>query len=159
MELYTTIYSLPRSVLGGGTCRELRRSVGRSVVSANHPWRRPMLGCTDLVHPWLRGLPGVSWRHPKVVWMVPHIGRCGWRSPNAPLTCLPSILSRFGDPRSSFAWVQRLVTFGVCFLWLVGPWIHGRGHMDTIFTLDDEPSLNQHLGCLQSVFLASGMDW
>ena len=76
-----------------------------------------------------------------------------------PLARLSSILSRFGAPRSTFDWVQSLVRFGVCFLLrFVGPWIHGRGHMDTISTLDDEPSLNRHLGCLWSVFLASGMD-
>ena len=143
----------------GGTCRELRRSLGRSVASTDLPCHHPTLGCSDLVHPSLWGLPIPGWRHPKVVWMVPHVSQHGWRSPNAPLARLPSILSQFGDPRSSFAWVQSLVTFGVCFLWLVGPWIHGRGHMDTIFTLDDELSLNRCLGCLQSVFLTGGMDW
>ena len=74
-------------------------------------------------------------------------------------TRLSSILSRFGAPRSTFAWVQSLVRFGVRFLLrFVGPWIHGRGHMDTISTLDDELSLNRRLGCLWSVFLAGGMD-
>ena len=82
----------------------------------------------------------------------------GWGCLTPLVVGLPPILSQFGAPRFTFAWVQSLVTFGVHFLWLVGPWIHGRGHMDTIFTLD-EPSLNQHLGCLQSVFLVRGTDW
>jgi hypothetical protein len=43
----TTIYSLTRSVHAGGTCRELRRSVGRSVALIGLLGRRPMLGCTD----------------------------------------------------------------------------------------------------------------
>ena len=159
MELYTTIYSLPRLVLGGGTCRELRRSVGRLVASTDLLGRRPTLGCTNLVHLRLMELPRVGWSGPKSVWKVPHIGRCWLRSPDAPLARVPSILSQFGAPRSTFAWVQSLVRFGVCFLLrFVGPWIHGRGHMDTISTLDDEPSLNQCLGCLQSVFLAGGTD-
>ena len=160
MELYTTIYSLPRSVLGGGgTCRELKRSVGRSVASTDLLGHRPMLGCTDLVHLRLMEHPRVGWSGPKSVWEVPHVGRRGLWSPDASLARLPSILSRFGAPWSTFAWVQSLVRFGVRFLLrFVGPWIHGRGHMDTISTLDDEPSLNRRLGCLRSVFLAGGTD-
>jgi hypothetical protein len=102
-----------------------------------------MLGCTDLVHLRLMELPRVGWSGPKLIWEVPHVGRCGLQSPDAPLALLSSILSRFGAPRSTFAWVQSLVRFGVRFLlWFVGPWIHWRGRMDTISTLDDEPSLN-----------------
>jgi len=128
------LFIVPRS--GWGTCRQASRSVHRSVESTDLLWCQTMLGCTDLVHLQVRELPRVSGKAPKSVLRDPHIGRHGLGSSNGTLACLSSILSRFCDPRSSFAWVQSLVTFGAFLLQFVGPWIHGRGHMDTFSTLD-----------------------
>ena len=46
------IASQGRFLEGGGTYRELRRSVGRSVASTSLLGSWPMLGCTDLVNQW-----------------------------------------------------------------------------------------------------------
>ena len=112
-------------------------SVGGVVRSVDLLGRRSTLHFYHLAIEWQRDLPRVGGKVSNVVWWGPdpHVGQYGWVA-----RCHLGMSDRHLESvqRSMVHTVLRtkFCHGGVLLLKLMGPWINGRGHMDTISTLD-----------------------